>query len=151
MIRYAKLEDIREIKRLGRMFFKYSKVGTKGLKWNGVLFEKYLMALINQEVKSIILVSEGKNKLKGSIAGILYPWMCDLNQLILIETWWYVDPKYWNTLTGGNLIREFEKQGKMKGADLIIMISMKMNEFKLRKFYENIGYKPLEYHFIKEL
>jgi hypothetical protein len=149
MIREANINDIPSILKRGPSFFKHAGFEEKGLIFDEDSAYKTLQFLVNDD-NGIVLVSEDK-KSNGFIYGMLSPFPLNYDQIILTEFAWWVDPTARNA-TGLKLLKEFERIGKEKGADLIIMMtSDSFQEEKLKKFYEKKGFKHLEHHYIKRL
>jgi GNAT superfamily N-acetyltransferase len=69
---------------------------------------------------------------------------------IFQEMFWYIQPEYKGL--GVKIYKLAEKELKRRGFNVLIMGCL-INKYthKFIKFYERIGYKPLEMHFIKRL
>jgi hypothetical protein len=149
MIREANIKDIPSLIKRGPHFFKHAGFEDKGLIFDEDSTYKTLQFLITDE-NGIVLVNEDK-KINGFIYGLLSPFPLNYNQIILTEFAWWVDPTARNT-TGLKLLKEFEKEGIIKGATLMVMVtSDSFQEEKLKKFYKKKGFKHLEHHYIKRL
>jgi hypothetical protein len=149
MIREAEQDDIQAILKRGPAFFKHAQFKNKGLVFDQDSTYKTLQFLINDD-NGIVLVNEDK-KINAFIYGLLSPFPMNYNQIILTEFAWWADPDARQT-TGIRLLKEFEKRGKEKGADLFIMVtSDSFQEEKLEKFYKKVGFNHLEHHYIKRL
>lgn len=147
MIREADINDISYILERGPSFFEHAGFKDKGLIFDEDSTYKTLQFLITDE-NGIVLVHEDKN-INGFIYGMLSPFPLNYNQTILTEFAWWVDPAA-RKMTGLKLLKEFERIGKEKGADLMIMVtSDSFQEEKLKKFYKKKGFKHLEHHYIK--
>ena len=151
MIQMATIEDIDMIELMGPRFFEYGQFDKKGLRYNKESC-KGLLSFLIQNKGGILLVANEDGNLCGSIGGIIAPWMMDNSQLILMETWWWVNPEYRNKRIGLELIRAFQDEGKKRGANLFIMVTLQgPKEKSLIKFYTSLGMKHLENHYIKEI
>ena len=92
------------------------------------------------------LVAIRDNKIVGVIAGTItdYP----LGGKIFQEIVWYVSKKH--RVCGLLLFRELEEYCKKIGVSHIVMVHMaNLKSQKLGKFYQRIGFKPLEIQYIK--
>ena len=89
----------------------------------------------------------------GKCQGVLYGTTIEshLNQKqIFQEVIWYVNPEH--RRSGINLLREVEKILKHRNISIIIMVCLKNSMYeKLCGFYERMGYKALETHFMRNL
>ena len=69
---------------------------------------------------------------------------------IFQEIMWYVSKDY--RIYGVKLLKEVEKHLQSEGVSIMIMAVLQNSKTeKLERFYERIGYKPMETHFVKEL
>jgi len=151
MIQNATIEDIEAMEAMGPRFFEYGQFDKKGLRYNKESC-KGLLSFLIQNKGGILLVANEDGNLCGSIGGITTPWMMDNSQLILMETWWWVNPEYRNKRIGLELIGAFQDEGKKRGANLFIMVTLQgPKEKSLIKFYTSLGMKHLENHYIKEI
>ena len=151
MIQNATIEDIEAMELMGPKFFKYGQFDKKGLQYNENSCKRLLSFLIQNEC-GILLVANEDGNLCGSIGGVITPWMMDNSQLMLMETWWWVNPEHRNKNIGIDLIKRFQNEGKRKGALFLIMVTLDgSKESKLTKFYERFNMKHLENHYIKEI
>ena len=149
IIREAKFTDIDEIKILIESFHLEAKLQLEGLNLNLDNFE-ILLAQLMKLPEALILVCEKDKKIVGTVAGVIAPWIGDTSQKILQEIWWYVDSK--ERGVGGELLKTFEKIGKQKDIDFVLMVTLdSQHEDKLIRYYTKQGYQHLEHHFIKRI
>ena len=146
VIRKAEIKDKTEIIELSIQFYKES-LKSYGLAFNFLTLDKLVEEFINNK---IVIVSEVNGKVVGVIAGIVSPSMFDNNQKIGQEIIWYIDKEYRRGSIGIRLLKEFEKQCKLNGANLLVMVYMgNLNSELLDRFYKLNNYKLLENQFIK--
>ena len=145
MIKRATIEGLRELMPLIEEFYASSKF-LKG--FNADHCEKMWINFITNNVGIIFLLVEHE-KITGFLAALKYP---DVNngELVAMEMAWFV--KESQRGRGLLLLREFEKWAKEEGCKSIIMVYLKdLMPEKLQKVYENMNYKPMETHYIKEI
>lgn len=69
---------------------------------------------------------------------------------IFQETIWYVNQPF--RRYGIKLLREAEKMLKLGGVSIMIMAVLENSKTeKLKAFYERLGFKPMETHFVRSL
>ena len=86
---------------------------------------------------------------QGILFGVRFKSLISQN-IIFQELIWYVNKEY--RMSGISLLREAEKSLKLSGVNSIIMAVLENSKTdKLKSFYERLGYKQMEVHFIKEL
>ncbi len=74
------------------------------------------------------------------------------NKTCLSEIFWYMSPEKRNSIASYKLLKEAEKYAKKNDIDLVMMACMQHpRPERLIEFYEKIGYKSLEHHFIKHI
>ena len=90
---------------------------------------------------------------EGKCLGLLYGIRIKspLNgQTIFQEIMWYVDKRYRGV--GLKLLYEVENLLKSQGVSIIIMAVLENSSTeKLKEFYERVGYKKMETHYMREL
>jgi len=95
------------------------------------------------------LVLENDGKVIGCLGGFITQGIVSTD-LVYQELIWYVSKKY--RLWGLKLLRELENKCRQWGIKKILMIHMgNLNAEKMKHFYENLGYKFLEAHYIKDI
>jgi len=158
IIREATVNDIEDIDAMAPVFFEYAQLDKKGLSYDSFTFRQLLASFIKEDY-GIVLVAELKesatqtvDKLIGSIAGVISPWMMDHRQKVLMETWWWVFPEYWSLWAGLDLVMAFEEAARKKEVDLLIMVTLDgPKEETLKTYYRHFDMKHLEHHYIKRL
>lgn len=71
-------------------------------------------------------------------------------ETIFQEMIWYVDPSH--RRHGIRLLNEVEKILKSQGVSIMIMAVLENSKTdKLKAFYERVGYRPMEMHFMRRL
>ena len=102
------------------------------------LFKKYV---------DTTLVIEKDNRIVGLISGTIITLPADGSK-VFQEVIWYVSKKY--RRYGIALLKKVEEYCLKCGISKVIMIHMANSKAdKLEKFYESIGFKKLETHYIK--
>jgi GNAT superfamily N-acetyltransferase len=144
IIRPATHDDIPQAVELIRTFQKNSLND-----YNLYFDEAYSNAILNKSVDTT-LVAEVEGQVVGLISGLIVNYPLN-DQKIFQETIWFVAEKYRNV--GIKLLKELERVAKEKWgcAKLVMVYIGNSKPDKLHKFYERIGFRMLETHFIKEL
>ena len=100
----------------------------------------------------VLLIIEDDEGIFGSIGGIKAPWMMDNSQMMLMETWWWINEDKQNHWAGALLIKAFIERAKILNIDFVIMVTLDGNkEEKLKETYHKLGFEHLEHHFIKKV
>jgi len=146
IVRKAEIKDKTSIIELSIQFYKES-LRSYGLAFNFSTLDKLVEEFINNK---IVIVSEVNGKVVGVIAGFVSSSMFDSQQKIGQEIIWYIDKEYRKGSIGIRLLKEFEKQCKLNGANLMVMVYMgNLNNELLDRFYKMNNYRLLENQFIK--
>lgn len=146
VIRKAVIEDKTSIIELSIQFYKES-LKEYGLSFNFLTLDKLVEEFINTK---IVIVADVDDKVVGVIAGMVQSSMFDSQQRIGQEIIWYIDKEYRKGSIGIRLLKEFEKQCKFNGANLMVMVYMgNLNNELLDRFYKMNNYRLLENQFIK--
>lgn len=86
---------------------------------------------------------------EGLLAGVEFPAMAS-DKRIFQEIIWYVNTPF--RKHGIKLYKYAEKMLKERGISIMIMAVLENSKTKkIKSFYERIGYKPMEVHYMKEL
>jgi len=150
MIREITEQDINALLKRASKF--WSEINGNNLlgEFSLVGFSNFLKTSFKKE--SIIgWVYEKNQKIIG---GILfkkdYLFLCNKN--CLSEIFWWIDPEERNSIAAYKLIKHAENYAVKNDFDSILMACMEYpRPERLIKFYQKIGYKPLEHHFIKDI
>lgn len=115
----------------------------------GLFCDEQVARKMMLEYEGNTLIMESENAIIGVIAGFVasYP----LNEeKVFQEAIWYVRKGY--RTHGVKLLRALESWCWRRGIKKVVMVHManSMPE-KLKRFYESLGYRPLETHYIKEI
>lgn len=90
-----------------------------------------------------------ENVCQGILFGVVMKSMTS-SRLMFQEIIWYVNAPF--RKYGLKLLREAEKLLKSIGVSLIIMAVLENSKTeKIKRFYERVGYKPMETHFVRTL
>ena len=89
----------------------------------------------------------------GRCQGILYGQRFNSlisNRHVFQEIIWYVNKSF--RMWGVSLLREAEKSLKSIGVNTMIMAVLENSKTqKIKRFYDRLGYKPMEVHYVKDL
>jgi GNAT superfamily N-acetyltransferase len=85
---------------------------------------------------------------KGMILATTLPFLWGTKRTATEMAWW-VEPKYRKQGIGGMLIEAFEDWAKEKGCVAITLTSL--DDTKVEKLYDKLGYKLCEQTYIKEI
>jgi hypothetical protein len=86
---------------------------------------------------------------QGIIFGMIAKSMLN-GKLMFQEIIWYVNKPY--RKYGVRLLKHVENMLQLKGVSIIIMALLENSKAeKLKVFYERLGYKPMETHFVRAL
>jgi GNAT superfamily N-acetyltransferase len=96
---------------------------------------------------SFLMLEDGR--CEGILYGVrsLFP---SNGKKVFQEVIWYVNKSH--RLNGVRLLREVEKILKSQGTEIIIMAVLENSKTeKIKSFYERVGYKPMETHYVRSL
>ena len=86
---------------------------------------------------------------QGIMAGIEFNSMAS-NRRIWQEVIWYVSPKF--RRYGVRLLKKSEEILKSNGFNIMIMAVLENSKTeKIKSFYERLGFKPMEVHYVRNL
>jgi hypothetical protein len=149
MIRQAQYKDIPQLIELGRSFYNKGPFKDYNLNFNELSFQSVCMEMIMNPAKVIFVFEE--NKLQGMLGAHIVPWIGDLTQTQLIETFYWVNESNRKNNIAKKLIEALEIFGNEKGITNIIMAGLHNENMKvLERYYSILGYEPLEITYIKE-
>jgi len=149
MIRLATMHDIGKLTEMGHRFA--DEVLDDLLPFNEEAFGNMCKTFINNP-NMIIIVSDDDGIIKGSIAGILSPWIMDYGIMMLTEQWWWVDPEWRGESHAMDMLESLVAWGKIFGANRLMMVAIGSNkEETVKKYYKIKGFKYVEAHFLKEI
>lgn len=147
-IRRATTEDLQRIMPLIMAFHKET-LEPFGMGFDIPSVEAIVKIFSEQHVG---LVVEDGEQLIGVIGGAVAPSFTDFNVRIFNEAIWFVLPEYRGGSAGIKLLKLVEEYCKNIGVQKIVMVGM-FNEDRerLAGFYEKMGYRAIEIHYIKDL
>ncbi len=147
MIREAILKDIPRILELVYSFYDgYLK--DYGFSFDEKTLEETAKKLIKNE---IILVGE-KGRVEGVIAGVIISSIFDKKDIFCQEIIWYVSPENRRSKMAIELIKEFTKKAKEKGASKLTMGHMQnLHPVSMNNLYTKRNFKLMEFQYIKEI
>lgn len=101
----------------------------------------------NEMAHTFLLVDQGI--CQGILFGVTTKSLLN-GRLIFQEVMWYVNKPY--RLHGIKLLKTAEEVLRLKKVNIIIMAVLENSKTdKLKKFYERLGYKPMETHYVRSL
>lgn len=144
MIRLAKVDDMKQLLRMGKAFFDVSGYGQiTDFSYSDT--EIVLLSLIEQE--SLLIDGSG-----GMIGFLVFPMFMNSSYKLSQELFWWVDEDKRKTKLGVELLKAAEVQSKKLGADSMIMLSINdLNGDKVNNLYESLGYKRQEQTYMRTL
>jgi len=86
----------------------------------------------------------------GTILGAIQQHVYNPSLLILIELVWYVSPDKRKSLSNIKLLKHFEEEGRLKGANQSY-VTLRENMKDVSKIYERLGYTKQESTFVRKL
>ena len=96
---------------------------------------------------SYLLIIDGV--CQGILSGVCFTWMTT-GRPAFQEIIWYVNPAF--RRYGIKLLREVEKQLTAIGVSTMIMAVLENSKTeKIKRFYERLGFKPMETHYVRNL
>lgn len=154
-IRRATTEDLPRIMPLIMAFHKET-LEPFGMGFDIPSVEAIVKIFSEQHIGLVVEIEDpsrlGQYQIVGVIGGAIAPSFTDFSQRIFNEAIWFVLPEYRGGSAGVKLLKLVEEYCKNIGVQKIVMIGM-FNEDRdrLASFYEKMGYKAIEIHYIKDL
>lgn len=100
--------------------------------------------------KGVIFILDDDGHCLGGVGGTLAT-LPLTGKTVALEMFWYILPEYRGT-GGVRLLKRFEEWAREQGCDEVVMILLECSMAdKLDKFYQRIGYAPMERSYRKEL
>jgi GNAT superfamily N-acetyltransferase len=142
MIREAIEDDIPEMVKMGEDFItstSYKDV----LSFNETQLATMMRRLIDTET-GLLMVAESSH-IKGGIGMVVYRHPMS-DELVSSEAFWWINKEDRSGFDAVRLVLKAEEWVKSKGARWAHMVAP---DEKVGKFYERLGYTPLEMHYTK--
>ena len=146
-VRRAEANGIHDFKRLVHAFYDEG-VDRYGFGLNDEHLESAYFRWIEGHI-GLFLLKDGE--VIGGIAGLLIPYILNLDTFYFHEMFWYVDPEYRAKGWGIRLLTEAEREAKRRGAKLIMMVHAHSMPQEMDSIYRRLGYRICETNYIKEL
>lgn len=106
--------------------------------------------LIESESGFILVARDKAGKVIGGIGGVITAFQTS-DVFNCIEMFWWVDEDHRGRV-GLKLLKAFEAEARVAGCDRITMAYMETSmPERVQALYSNLGYKPYEHHWIKNL
>lgn len=150
MIRQATSEDLRRIVEMSERFYPHTSYWTK----SRIPFNANAVAILAQGLieNSLFHVAENEEGMViGMIGTIIMPFLFNPDYLHAGEIVWWVEPEYWNSGIGVQLLDINEAAAKEKGVHHLQMIDLPNSPLSARKLYEHRGYELTEQSWTKVL
>lgn len=149
--RVQSIEEVNtvEFAKLGELFFAECRLPGK---FDFIITLSNWSRLLGLNIGAIwIALDKDNTTIIGAIGAMIYPDLWN-NDLVAMETFWFIHPDKRAGLTALKLLHEYEAWAKDRGAKRIIMSNVcSPNMQVLRKIYEAKGYRPVDVSYFKEL
>ena len=144
MIRELSIYDLHLATQAGREFFIEGKLPGEFI---DSVFIASWTRLIHRNIGVVFGAFHGE-QFVGGLGAMIYN---DLNddRLVSMELFWYVRAAH--RKDGLKLLYCYEAWAKAKGAARISMTHLTLNADKMKRFYESMGYRALDFNYIKTL
>lgn len=107
-----------------------------------------LQTIRTADKQNVFLLVDPNGKAQGILYGNRYK--LPTGGEAFQEVIWYVNTTY--RTSGISLLRYVEKHLKSIGVSIMIMVALENSKTdKLHRFYERLGYRPMETHFVRTL
>lgn len=145
MIKEVEVHELARVSEIGKQFFEESNIPGK---IDPEVFCKNWKTLIEVGMGKIYgMYSDGI--FIGGLGALLTP---DLNdgKKVATEAFWFVSPKFRGA--GIKLLLFFLNRAKEIGCERVIMVHLfNSHSEQLSKLYQNLGFQPIEKHYLKNL
>lgn len=147
-LRFATLEDIPELLRLGRLAFQdLPEVFKMDVEKSKVLIEKFIVAGAQEDY--LLLLSYDGDKVVGAIGAYAFEPMFS-SQKIATECFWYLEEDYRGSRRALEMLEAYEYWAKLVGC-VAVQYGMFTQGVDLSGVYNKIGAGLVEKIFIKDL
>jgi len=151
-IRLANSEDFDALNDMAKKFYDHGNFSKMGWNYSEESFRKLVDAMIADPNLAVIFMAEEDGEPAASIGGFLSPWLLDLEQKQLTESWFWVHEEFRTSGIAKKLIKRFISYGKQVGVVNVHMISLNNDYQKaLNRFYTGMGFSELETTFRLEV
>ena len=148
-IRLANKEDFEALNDMAKKFYEHGNFSKMGWNYSEESFHRLACNMMDDPKLAVIFIAEEEGKPAASIGGLLSPWLLDLDQKQLTESWFWVNEEFRTSGIAKKLIKRFISYGKQVGVVNVHMISLKNNYQKaLNRFYTGLGFVELETTFM---
>lgn len=149
MIRFANEQDVEKISELWKAFHDDSLHHT-GIPFDRSSATETTKNMMKNPESYIMLVADNDAPVVGMLIGMICPASWNRNELLAGECVWYVRKEHRGGSAGKELLSNFEKEAKDRGAKHIVMAHMcGENGRSLKAYYKRARYDQLEIHYIK--
>jgi len=141
-VRPAVVDDLPELMRMGKEFYKKSGYDDLGA-FDPESLEKTYRHLISS---SSLLITQG-----GMIGWVVFPVFVTGN-MVAQELFWWVDPERRSNGTGKALLEAAEEQARSQGATAMMMLALDdLDGDAIAAVYGKMGYRPRERTYMRAL
>lgn len=150
MLRLGKERDVNVILGLILEFFGHTKYGHLPVDY--IATSGLIRDFVNELNEDLVCILwEVNGKVTGILAGQIQT-IPLLNRKVAVECLWWVEPEARGSEAGEQLLDAFEHWAKLRGADMVQMMSLPDRTGKaLSRFYRRRGYDLTEVTYTKEL
>lgn len=146
-VRKATEADVGRIVEMSERFYPLTSYWTH----SKIPFSPENVAIVTQGLieHSIMHVAEVDGQVVGMIGVIIVPFIFNPNYLTAGEIIWWVEPEYWNTGIGRELLRSVEEPCREREVSHVQMIDVSVSTEWAEKLYRSEGYLLTERNWTK--
>lgn len=100
--------------------------------------------------KGYIVIAEARGMIVG-VLGFAISQTLGSKSLMGLSVLWWIDPSHRNGMLSKELVSTAEQIAKMRGAKFFVLSASANNPPAVKRRYGQLGYSPMEAHFMKEL
>lgn len=150
VIRAATEDDIENIVRLGRSFYRLTLQAKAGHEYGPERVAAFCRELINNP-DAVIFVAYMNERLVGMGAFMMsYTWFLK-DQINVQELWWFVHKAFRKHGIGSDLLEVAEMWARVNGASSLMMVNLDNLDPAAREMYLRRGYEQQETVYLKEI
>lgn len=149
MIRKATMQDLRRIMEMSHRFYPHTSYAIKS---KIPLDDAHLGIFVEGMVENhLVHVAEVDGKVVGLIALIYMPFMFNPDYITAGEVIWWVEPEYWKSGIGRELLLSIDEPCRERGIKHVQMMAMANSTPDAHKLYLTLGYELSEISYTKVL
>ena len=148
MIRQATVKDVDTLIVVAKPFLRYSMYA----QYTEIDNNELAFSLCNMIDNGVIFVAEYDGQIVGGLVGAINNFWFNRNTKMASELGWWVNEEHRGKTAGIRLLQAFEHWAKEKGADVISLSDLRVNdEYPAGGLYEKLGYQVTERAHVKGL